>query len=489
MRARSEASRKPSAGLVIAALGLGAAIAALTAALSPLPARAAIPAPGDSLRLSLDDAIGRALSLGEEMRVAQAFVDQTSGRVRQEMARALPQINGTITYDRKVNSIFQTDVTDTTGGIGSILKDSPFAAQNTWTFEVTAEQLLWSSGKVGSALSAAKAARRSARASQRETASDISFQVKQAYYNAVYAQRLVDIALGGLALAREHMQQVESGRREGTKSEFDLLRAQVDAANQEPAVVAARRGADIALLGLKRLTNVPLAQPLALATPLGFENDLVPVVTEATLSTAARPALAAADAEVDARRNVVGSYRGQYWPDLYVSSTLQEQAFPNSFFPASHDQFRRNWDVYLTVAVPIFSGLATQGQVQQAQADLATARANRDQLREAVVIEAANARAELDRSLSTLMARRQTVTQANRAFELATVRYTNGLSTQVEVSDARLQYLTAEVNEVSAVRDYLVALARLERAIGGPPPVARMTLEDATRTLIPEGTR
>jgi hypothetical protein len=32
-----------------------------------------------------------------------------------------------------------------------------------------------------------------------------------------------------------------------------------------------------------------------------------------------------------------------------------------------------------------------------------------------------------------------------------------------------------------------VALARLERAIGHPAPVTRMTLEDATRTLLPEG--
>ncbi len=461
------------------------AAAGLLLALAPQSGRAA-PLP-DTLSLSLDQAVQRALDRGEEMRGAKAIVEQTEGRIREALSRALPQISGQVTYDRKLSSIFEGSVSDTSAFAG-LLEDSPFAAQNTWTLGVTGEQLLWSSGKVGSALRAAKAANRSAHAGERETAGGVALQVKTAYYDAVYAQRLVEIAQDGLTQAREHLRQVQNEQRVGAKSEFDLLRAEVDAANQEPGVLAARRGAATALLGFKRLVNLPLDQPVAMTSPLSFPDDRVPVVTEPALSVEQRPALAAADADVEARRHLVGVYRGQHWPDLYVSSTLQEQAFPRSFFPRS-GQFARNWDVLLRIEVPIFSGFRTEGQVQQARADLAAAQASRDRLREEAAIEATDARAELDRSLSALMARRKTVTQAKRAFELASVRYSNGMSTQVEVSDARLQYQTAEVSEVSATRDYMVALARLERAIGYPVPVTPMTLEDATRSLIPEGTR
>ena len=253
-------------------------------------------------------------------------------------------------------------------------------------------------------------------------------------------------------------------------------------------MVSARRGRDIAHLLLKRLTNVPLDRPLDLVTPLAFGDSLVPVVTDPSPSTAARSALAAAEAEVEARRNAMGAYRGEHWPDLYVSSTLQQQAFPTSFFPR-RDQFHRNWDAYLTLEVPIFSGLRIQGQVDQARGAYEKAQADRDELKQTIAIEAVEARSELDRSLSTLMARRGTVRQAQRAWELAEVRYANGISTQLEVSDARLQLSTAEVNEVQAVRDYLVALANLERAVGRPVPVTRMTLEEATQALEGEGTR
>jgi hypothetical protein len=98
------------------------------------------------------------------------------------------------------------------------------------------------------------------------------------------------------------------------------------------------------------------------------------------------------------------------------------------------------------------------------------------------------ARDEIERSQTTLLARRETVRQAQRAWELAGVRFTNGLSTQVEVSDARLQLQAAEVNEVQALRDYLVAIAALERAVGHAIPIGRRALEDVTPSSNLEGT-
>jgi len=449
----------------------------------PAPA----PAPTDTLRITLDDAIRRALATSEEMRGAHAFVTQTEGQVLQELSRALPQVSGTVTYNRKLESIFQGVASDT-GFFGNLFKNSPFAAQHTWTADLTGQQLLWSGGKVGAALRAARAANGSAHASEREAASDLTFQVRQAYYDAVYAKRLVEIAGSALEQARAHLGQVRAGRREGSRSEYEMLRAEVDAANQEPPVVAAENGRDIALLALKRLVNAPLEQPVVLVTPLVSPDGTVPVVTDPSLSVDRRPGLAAADLEVEARRQAVRVYRGQRWPDLYVSSTISQQAFPQELWPR-RKQFVRAWDASLRLEVPIFTGLRVEGQVAQARGQYEQARANRDRMREGAVIEATQARDELERALSTLTARRETVRQAQRAWELAGVRFTNGMSTQIEVSDARLQLQSAEVNEVQAMRDYLVAVAQLERAVGHAVPTERKPLEDVTPPSNPEGTR
>lgn len=119
--------------------------------------------------------------------------------------------------------------------------------------------------------------------------------------------------------------------------------------------------------------------------------------------------------------------------------------------------------------------------MERARAALELARAQRDQVREQVALDVAQARAELARTQSLLAARRGTVRQARRAQHLASVRYANGMATQLEVTDARLLAQQAEVNEVQATRDYLLALAQLERALGRPVPVVRRPREQVAQ--------
>ena len=71
----------------------------------------------DTLRLTLDDAVQRALSHSEEMRTARANVKQTSGQVFQAASQALPQISGSVLYNRKIESIYDN--------LGSTSSSSP----------------------------------------------------------------------------------------------------------------------------------------------------------------------------------------------------------------------------------------------------------------------------------------------------------------------------------------------------------------------------
>ncbi len=450
----------------------------------------------DTLRLSLDDALQRALSRSEDMRTARANVKQTSGQVWQAASQALPQVSGSVVYNRKIESIYDnlgstsssssSDSSGDGGGMDEFIK--MFASKNTWTTTLSAQQLIWSGGKVGGALRTARAANRAAQANERETAAEVRFQVRQAYYDAVYAGRLVAIAESSLDQARTHLEQVRAGRREGTRSEYEELRARVDAANQEPGVIAARNGHALAQLGLKRLVDMPLEQPLALLTPLAAADGTVPVVTDLSTAVDQRPAVAAANHLVEARRLAVGLYRSQYLPSLYASTSVSHVAYPNEVWPSRRD-FWRSWDAYVTLSVPIFNGFQTHGQVVEARAEYEKAKATRDLAVKGAAIEAVQARDEIERAQTTLLARRETVRQAQRAWELAGVRFTNGMSTQVEVSDARLQLQSSEVNEVQAMRDYLVAIAQLERAVGHPLSVANRPLEQLVPDSNPEGTR
>jgi outer membrane protein TolC len=431
--------------------------------------------PGDTVRLTLDAAVRRALEQSEEIRLARAQVMDANGRVREALSGALPQVTGSLAYTRQFASIYQ-GATEDTSAIAKLFKNSPFGAPNAWSFQIEATQLLWSGGKVGAGLSAARSLRQSVQLDEQETGADVAFRVKQAYLNAAYSAQLLAIAQENLAQARDHLREVQLYQRAGTRAEYDLLRAQVDAANQEPAVVAARNSYELGLLELKRLVNVPAGQALELDTPLESPDATIPVLATDSLGGPERAGLAAAEATVNVQQQLLRAARADRWPTLSLATTYTEQAFPSNVFPAT-DQFRRGWNGELKLSFPIFLGFKTAGTIERARAALLSAQARRDQAREQVQLEVAQAKAEVERARALLVARRETVRQAKRAHYLAGVRYANGMATQLEVSDGRVLTQQAEVNQVQATRDYLLALAQLERALGRPVPVVRRSVE------------
>jgi outer membrane protein TolC len=165
------------------------------------------------------------------------------------------------------------------------------------------------------------------------------------------------------------------------------------------------------------------------------------------------------------------------WPELTGTATVSHQAFPSDFSP-SRGQFQRSVDATVKLEWPLFQGFRTFGGVQRASNELAQAVAQRNELQQEAEVELAAARLGVAEAIATLIARRGTARLAERASHLAEVRWKNGLSTQLEVSDSRLQMLNAQVNEVAALKGHRLALARLERAAGRPVPLTLKTFDE-----------
>jgi outer membrane protein len=457
------------------------------------------------LRLTLEDAIQRALREGADVRIAQAGIKQAEGQVTQAWATALPSLTANLTYTRTFASVY--DLSSSSGptlgpfspdtaaslasrvryleqeypnavmrGIGGLFTDLPFGRPNAYVASLTLTQTLFQGGMIGAGIQGAHAYERAARAQLDETRREVTFRVKQAYLNALYATRIVAITEASQAQVNEQLHRVQLNHQVGSAADYDLLRAQVEAANQEPLVIAARNSRDVALLEVRRLLNIPADQPIELASGLlQTPADSLPPVDFAALGAEgeSRAAVDAAEATVSYRTQAVRYYRGQAYPTLRLSSSYGGQAFPSGTFPSALSDFRRDWTASLILSVPLFDGLKTRGAVIQAQADLAQARAQLDATRESVAIEIEQARAEVVRAQALVAARHETVGEAERAQHLATVRYANGIATALEVSDARLALQQASVNEAQATRDYLLAVAALERALGHPVPLQK----------------
>jgi outer membrane protein TolC len=120
--------------------------------------------------------------------------------------------------------------------------------------------------------------------------------------------------------------------------------------------------------------------------------------------------------------------------------------------------------------VPLFTGGRISGQKQVARANVDEARLRLKQARELAALDNESADATLAAAEAAWAASAGVVSQAQRAYEIAELRYREGLSTQTELGDARVQLQQALANRAQSARDLQVA--RVRNALLGDLPVA-----------------
>lgn len=435
----------------------------------------------DSLSLTLDAAIAGALRTGDEARAAALRVDVADAQVTVARAAALPQL--------RINAT-QTHVMESARAqaVGSV-----FNQPNTYNTNASFSQPLFQGGRLTAGRRAARRVRESARLDESEDRAQVVLDVQRAYLQALFAARALEIQTSAFRLAGERVVQAEQFERAGRAARYDVLRARVEQANIEPNVIQARGDAELAQLDLKRLINAPLDRPIKLVTVI--DSSLVRQIVaqaEAAAGAASRASIRSAELIAAARRDAVSAARADLLPSVAFNAQLGYLAFPITGFPPGRGRLETvacpagsapervctqqngGWfpdrSMAFTVSLPVFDGLRAKGNIDLARAQARLAELDLQQERERVSIEIAGARDNLERAKALYAARRQTVSEADEAFRLASLRFARGLGTQLEVSDAQLALVTAQMTEARAIYDLYLAAAALSRALGASTP-------------------
>ena len=451
--------------------------------------------------LTLSEALEIAEKRSETVGIAHAGLLRAEGQRQQARSAYFPQLSGSASYQRTLESQFSglSSGSDTTSApapacdrfvpqpglpidqrLDSLeqavecasaadpfasFRDLPFGRENTYRFGLSASQVLFSGGQVRGRVQAAGAGVRSAEIGLTSARAQLLLEVTGAYYDASLADRLLAIAQATLGQADTTLSQTQLAREVGSLSEFDLLRARVTRDNQRPVVIQRRADRDLAYYRLKSLLDFPLDQSVALTTDLSDTSLVVsPRLTELvdtpgdTTSSARAPVRQAAEA-VEAQRGLLRAARGQRLPQVALSSQYAQLAFPAKVSPFGAD-FVADWTVSLGLQLPIFTGGRIGGELRAARADLTEAQLRLQQSRELAQVDARNAVIQMEAAQAGWEASAGTVEQAARAYAIAELRYREGISTQTELLDSRIQLEQAQANRARAARDLQVAKVR-----------------------------
>lgn len=495
-------------------LTLVAALLALATTAAPRPGQAQ--APGDAVRsLSLTDALRIAESQSEAVRIAQAGAQRARGQQLQARSQYLPQLSGSAQYVRTLASQFealqtseptpppgippvpppddQTYYTPCTrylapaagsnddrlrglesfarcsSGGGFDFTQAGFGAENQYTLGLQGSLNLFTGGRVQAQNQAANAGRRAAEIEVSAQRAQLTLDVTQAYFDAALADRLVSIAESSLVQTESALRQTQLARQVGNQSEFELLRAQVTRDNQIPQLLQRRTDYDLALMRLKQLLNLPYGEDIRLTTGIGDDSGdaeqraiaATPAAgTESDTSASSRAPVRQLEEALRAQEAQEVIARSQWLPTISLSSAYSRVAFGAGGIP-SWGNWLNNWTVSLGASFPIFNGGRIRGEQLVARAGAAESRARLDQTRELAALDARQTMAQLQQAEAALRASSGTTQQAARAYTIADVRYREGISTQLELSESRLLLEQARANRAVAARNLQVARMRL----------------------------
>lgn len=471
-----------------ARVALGAALCALTmttAAFAQQPS----PPPVPTGPLTLEQVLEVAASRSESIGIAEAGLRRAAGDETRARSGLFPQLSFTGGYDRALASEFSGIFDNLSNSGGSNNSDTaasdfsnlPFGRANTWRLSLAFSQNLYTGGRVGRQRQLAQLGADTAQQGLSTARAQLLYDATQAYYDAALADRLIAIAEATVQQASETLQQVQVGFDAGTQPEFEVLRARVNRDNQQPVLIRQRMNRDIAVLRLKQMLDLPADADLKLADALEDERLAPPAVfaarvtaVEQSLVTAGRSTLTSLNAGIpQPDRTVIAEAvtavrqsetslkltEAQRKPTVSLNSSYTRLAYPgNSDFPVFD---RTNWTIGASVQVPILTGGRQRGDEQVARADVDQSRLRLQQVKELTAVDTQSAWAELLAARAAWEASAGTVQQASRAYEIADVRYRNGVSTQLELTDSRLLLQQAQANRAVAARDLQVARARV----------------------------
>lgn len=483
---------------------LAATIAALALLLSPAFARYPYPIQhswkGD---LTLDQAIRLALKQNPNVLKALWQIEQTRGQIIEVRAEALPHVALTSEYFQQSKSLLVgrsgnasgntgTGNTGASSDLSKQLSNIPGLPQSTadqvvsavqssvsqssqsqpsigggdisWNVDVQVSQVLYAGGQIASAIRIAKFTDDSSYFNLRDVLDQTIDTVRQQFYTVLLNRELIKVQEESVRLLQDQLKDQQNRFEAGTVPRFNVLQAEVQLANQQPQLIAARNNFLIAEYQLAKTLGIdpgPQGQTTYNAVgelrvyerPLGLRNAIQMAIEH-------RPFLKVQRLNILIQKEQVKVALAGYKPTISANGGYEVRNNPTT----SHlDQTIDGWFFGINGQWNIFDGLETFGKVKAQRAVLESAKVNYDDSVHQVELEVQQAYANVQTARETIRSQAKVVEQALEAVRLATERLAAGAGTQLDVLNAQVQLTTARSTELQARANYNTALAEFDR--------------------------
>ncbi len=395
--------------------------------------------PGKALALTLQECVNTALQNHPDLLAGQSKVTAKQAEIKQSQADTKPQLSAGMSYTRTGSGS-----TDSNG------------AYNT---NVQAEQLLYDFGKTSLRIKSAQVSKEAADADYLAIREKVIVNVRTAYYNLNQYVRQNLVAKTRYDNYAKRLQWAEAYYEAGTKAKIEVTKARVDLANAKLALVKTESAIAQSTAELASAMGQPLRRIDAVDDNLAYQPYDITIEKAIDHAIANRPELIARQKE-DQYAQLNLDYQRKGWAANVKASGGYE-------FSGSAPFDDTGWNARLSLSLPLWDGGLIRSKIEAAEAQRNVSAAELTSLRNSVMLEVRKAWQALYEAKEALAASLESETQATETLNLAKERYTAGVGSSLEISDAVESYATAQAETISALYRYKNSQLELEKAMGG----------------------
>jgi outer membrane protein len=394
---------------------------------------AASDAGGTYEKITMTEAVHRALLRNPSAQVAALEIDRASALLSETRSNSLPYLTANGAYTRLDNARRL--------GTNTLAAENQISANLTLAVPLLAPQrwVQWSQSKAN--VGATEAGNQDARRS-------VALATARAYLAVVSQKRVVEINARALATDRAHFDYTHTRLVGGVGNRVDDVRAAQQVASDEAQLEAS-------YTGLARAREA-LAVLVGEAQPLDVYDDvsLASSSTDPEAAIAQRQDVAAANA----RLRLAEKVKRESWADYTPS--LSGQFIPFYQNPPSVSTPETGWQALLVLSFPLVEGGLRRGQSQERAALVAEARSQYEGLLRQTRSDIRVAVEEIRRADNAMKSAASAARLAREALDLANRAYHAGATSNIEVIDAERRARDADTAAV--VAEDTVRQARLD---------------------------
>jgi outer membrane protein TolC len=418
----------------------------------------------DTLNVSLSKALEIALSKSPTIKVANKEINRVDYSNKEKFAALFPTISAAGAYQRtlkKQKMYFSIPGFPSNPNGYEVGQDNTFNGGFSATLPIIAPTL-WAT------LQMTKTDAQLVLESARSSKLSLINQVTKAYYAILLSQDSYNVIKQSYDNTVENARIIQNKYKQGTVSEFEWIRADVQVRNAQSNVVSAESAVNMSILQLKMLMGIDMFTGIKVEGSLSdFESKMYgDVLAIDTTTLRSNSDLKQFDIKAMQLNHALKIQKAAWWPTLAASFNYQYMSMADDNVALSAYKWFPTSSAALSLSIPIFQGGARLYKQKQLQIQIDELKDQRDNLRRSLELQTMSCLDNIKKAIEKISSNKEGLRQAEKAVTISKKMYEVGSSTYLDLTNSELAYISAGLSYNQSIYDYLSAKSDLEKLLG-----------------------